>query len=209
MNSLMLFEAIGEIDEKYITEAKPVSGRKKIIITFIASAAACLILFFFIPNIPNFFGMGAQEGDIYRNGCHIENMTLKKLSACFDGKLLAENIIGDNDFEFYSKTEKFSENPDDWYSLLYSEYNTDYSIVMHCMFGEEKENWKVDMVFTDEATKTVNINGTLVEIAQFDLTLNYPFKHYVLFQYDGVVYDLRVSSNSEDTVYEILELLLK
>lgn len=209
MNSLLLFEAIGEIDGKYIKEAKPVHNRKKKIIAFIASAAACLILFFFIPNIPNFFGMGAQEGDIFRNGYLIEDITFSELSDHFNGKLLAENIIGDNYFEFYSKTKEFSENQNDWYSLLYSEYNYDSKIIMHCMFGEDKENWKIDMVFTEEATKTVEINGFSVEIAEFELSLNYQHTHYALFEYDGVTYDLRISSNSPDTVYNILELLLK
>lgn len=209
MNSMLLFEAIGEIDEKFIKDAKSVSFNKKKITAIVISVAASFILFFFIPNIPNFFGMGAQEGDIFRNGYLIEDISISELSEYFDGNLLAKNLIGDGNFEFYSKTENFSSDINNWYSLLYSEYNTDSKILMHCMFGEDKENWKIDTVFTDDSTKAVVINGTLVEIADFQPSLNYQYTFYAIFQKDGVVYDLRVYSNSSDTVYNILESLLK
>lgn len=209
MNSLFLFEAIGEIDEKYIKEAKTKPNRKKKIIAMISSAAACLLIFFFIPNIPNFFGMGAQEGDIFRNGYLIEDISISKLQECFSGKLFAVNLIGDSNFEFYSKTQKFSEDESSWYSLLYSEYDKDSNILMHCMFGEDTEKWKVDAVFTEEATKTVNINGTVVEIAEFQPSLNFTYTHYAIFQKDGAVYDIRIYSESKSTVYSVLESLLK
>ncbi|MBR3767643.1 MAG: hypothetical protein IKL10_05330 [Clostridia bacterium] len=153
--------------------------------------------------------MGAQEGDILRNGYLIEDISLTQLSECFDGKLLAQNLIGDRNFEFYSKTNAFSENTNDWYSLLYSEYNTDSKIIMHCMFGEKAEDWKIDMVFTDEATKVLDINGVNVEIAKFDLSLQYNFCYYALFDYDGVVYDLRVYSDDENMITDILEKLIR
>lgn len=209
MNSMFLFEAIGEIDEKYIKEAKTKPDRKTKIIAIISSAAACLILFFFIPNIPNFFGAGAQEGDIFRNGYLIEDITVTELQENFSGKLFALNLIGDNSFEFYSKTQEFSEDENNWYSLLYSEHNEDSRIIMHCMFGEDREKWKVDSVFTEAATETVNINGTVVEIAGFQPSLNFKYTHYAIFQKDGAVYDLRIYSESQNTVYMVLESLLK
>lgn len=209
MNSFTLLNAIGKTDDRFISEAKEKNKSKKNLIIFLSAAAACIALFFFIPNIPNFFGMGAQESDIFRNGYLIEDISLSTLSENFKGKLLLENIVDNGKLEFYSKTESFSEDQNDWYSLLYSEYNENDKIIMHCMFGEEKENWKVDMVFTDEATKTVNINGVDVEIAKFDLNLNYAYTYYAIFTYDNTVYDIRVSSNNENRITEILFELIK
>ena len=81
------------------------------------------------------------------------------------------------------------------------------------MFGpitEEdlKEDWKVDSVFTPEATQTKNINGVEVDIAQTKNSLKYKYWHYAIFTYDGVLYDVRVQSDNPEYVYEVLDTLL-
>lgn len=208
MTPEILLDAIGEVKEKYISEAKNKKlSNNKIILIFGSLTAACMLLFIFVLNIPNLSGYEAT--DIFRDGYYIENISMSEITENYNGKLLAENIVKDKFFEFYSKTETFSENSDDWYSLLFFEQNDEYKLLMHCMFGEEAEDWKVGMVFTDEATKTININGVNVEIARFDLSLEYKHNYYALFQYDGTVYDLRVNSDNENTIITILEDLIK
>ncbi len=207
MNTEKLIEALGNIREEFIIEAKKKTLKKKIIFILSGIAAVFTVVFFLIPNIPNF--MGANEGDVFRNGTLIEDVTIDELQKYHKGTLLAENLMGDNDFEFYSKKDVFTSDINDWYSLLYSESDTDSRIILHCLFGENAENWKPDMVFTDEATYTLVFNGITVSIAQFDLNLNFSYTHYAVFEYDGVVYDLRVSSNNPDTITEVLTKLTK
>ncbi len=205
----ILLDAVGNVKEEYIAEAKNKKSIIKKFFTYSSVAAACMIIFVLIINIPNFQGMKAEGGDTFRNGFHIENIQISDLTENYNGKLLAENIVGDNYFEFYSKTEEFSENSENWYSLIFSERNEEYKLLMHCMFGEKAEDWKIDMVFTDKATQTVTTNGTEVEIARFDLSFEYTYCYYALFEYDGTVYDLRINSDNEDTVFMILNRLIK
>lgn len=207
MNTEKLIDAIGNIREEFIVEAKKKTIKKKSIYIISGLAAVFAVVFFLLPNIPNF--MGANESDVFRAGTLIEGITLDELQQYHGGTLLAGNLIGDNSFEFYSKKDVFSSDIDDWYSLLYSEYNNDSKIILHCLFGEQTENWKVDMVFTDEATYTQEFNGIEVLIAKWDQNLNFSYTHYAVFEYDGVVYDLRVSSNSPDTITEVLTKLTK
>lgn len=209
MNAEKLFEAIGEVDDKFIKEAKENNKGIKKIIKIISLSAACFLVFCIIANIPNFIGYNSEGGDIYRNGYLIKDITLSAIEENFEGKLIAKNLIGQNDFEFYCKTKEFSEDENTWYSLLYSQYNKDHNVIMHCMFGEEIEEWKVDSVFTKKATQTVSIKGTEVDIAKFEPSLNFPYTNYAVFQYDGAIYDLRVYSEDEDKIYEILETLIK
>lgn len=70
------------------------------------------------------------------------------------------------------------------------------------------QDWKVDSVFTPEATQTKIINGVEVDIAQTKNSLKYKYWHYAIFTYDGVMYDVRVQSDNPEYVYEVLNTLL-
>ncbi len=56
-----LLDAIGIIDDESILNAKQIKKSRKRAWITIGSVAACLVLFFLIPNIPNFIGYNSSD----------------------------------------------------------------------------------------------------------------------------------------------------
>lgn len=176
-----------------------------------ASLAACLCLVVgvafriaigFVPN---------QATDIYREGTLIEITSESDLPAQYDGKLLAFNLEC-SQYEFYYKQDGSAENTEDWYSLLGAKYDAEAEgrIVLHCMFGDTTvDDWKLSSIFTKKATEKIDVNGVEVLIARQELSLDYEYWHYAIFEYDDVVYDIRVQSNDAEYVYEVLDTLIQ
>lgn len=151
-------------------------------------------------------------GDIYRQGVLVEVDTISNLPAEFNGRILVENmVLSDNVWiELYYSEEGTKSNPDDWYSLLISDITQNNEVLIHCMFGDTTvDDWKIDMVFTKDATIVKNINGVDIQIASLAPSASYEYWNYAIFEYDGVVYDVRVKSNDADDIYTVLNELLK
>ena len=209
MTTKKFSNALGNIGESYVDEAVNYTAKKKRNAWLKWGAiAACFCLVVgvafriaigFVPN---------QATDVFREGNLIEIANESELPAQYEGKLLAFNL-GFEQYEFYYKTDGNAENTDDWYSLLASKYDTNGDIILHCMFGETTvDDWKVSKVFTKEATQTKTINGVEVQIAQNENSLKYEYWYYAIFEYDDVVYDIRVQSDNADYVYEVLNELI-
>lgn len=209
MTTKKFSNALGNIGESYVDEAVNYTAKKKRNAWLKWGAiAACFCLVVgvafriaigFVPN---------QATDVFREGNLIEIANESELPAQYEGKLLAFNL-GFEQYEFYYKTDGNDENTDDWYSLLASKYDTNGDIILHCMFGETTvDDWKVSRVFTKEATQTKIINGVEVQIAQNENSLKYEYWYYAIFEYDDVVYDIRVQSDNADYVYEVLNELI-
>lgn len=210
-----LFDILGEVDEEKVTTAgRAMTTKKKPNLVWLkwGTMAACLCLIVGVIIRIGIDFVPSQMTDIYREGNLIEITQESELPATYNGKMLAFNLDFET-YEFYYKTDGVAENTDDWYSLLASKYDTNGDIVLHCMFTptteeDQKEDWKVDSVFTAEATQKKIINGVEVEIAQTKYSIKYEYWHYAIFTYDGVVYDVRVQSNNPEYVYEVLNQLL-
>lgn len=211
MTNANLLQAMGHIDPKLIADAAPdVPQKKSANKTWVkwASLAACLCLAVgmmfriaigFIPN---------QAPDIFREGNLIEISNESELPAQYDGKLLAFNLEFEQ-YEFYYKTDGSAENIEDWYSLLASKQDANGDILLHCMFGETTvDDWKVSRVFTEEATETITINGVNIQLARNELSLDYEYWYYAVFEYDDVVYDIRVKSNDANYIFDVLNTIL-
>ena len=209
MTTKKFSNALGNIGESYVDEAVNYTAKKKrnAWLKWGAIAACfCLVVGVAFRIAIGFFP--SQMTDIYREGTLIEITNESELPAQYEGKLLAFNL-GFEQYEFYYKTDGNAENTDDWYSLLASKYDTNGDIILHCMFGETTVNdWKVSRVFTKEATQTKIINGVEVKIAQNENSLKYEYWYYAIFEYDDVVYDIRVQSDNADYVYEVLNELI-
>ena len=210
MTTKKFSNALGNIGESYVDEAVNYTAKKKsnAWLKWGAIAACfCLVVGVAFRIAIGFFP--SQMTDIYREGTLIEITNESELPAQYEGKLLAFNL-GFEQYEFYYKTDGKAENTDDWYSLLASKYDTNGDIILHCMFGETTvDDWKVSKVFTKEATQTKTINGVEVQIAQNGNSLKYEYWYYAIFEYDDVVYDIRVQSDNADYVYEVLNELIK
>lgn len=209
MTNKDLYRELGNIDPSMVEAAAPaekvrrMNGWMKW-----AAIAACLCLVVgvvfrvaigFAPN---------QATDVFREGNLIEITNESELPAQYNGNLLAFNLNFEN-YEFYYENDGVAENTDDWYSLLSSKGSEEGRIVLHCMFGETTiEDWKVSKVFTKKTTETININGIEVLIARHEPSLQYAYWHYAIFEYDNVVYDIRVQSDNADYVFEVLNQLL-
>lgn len=214
MTNMDLLRALGRIDPRLIAEAAPDAVRRKSTRRAWVkwgAVAACLCLVIgvgfrvamgFVPN---------QATDIFREGILIEITNEGDLPAQYDGELLAFNL----DFhlyELYYRQDGVAENTEDWYSLLGYKYDAEAEsrINLHCMFGDTTvEDWKVSRVFTKKATEIRTINGIEVQIARMDFSLDYEYWHYAIFEYDDVVYDIRIQSNHPAYVYEVLETLTR
>ena len=209
MTTKKFSSTLGNIGENYVDEAVNYTANKKsnawlkwgaIVACFcLVVGVAFRIAIGFVPN---------QATDVFREGNLIEIANESELPAQYEGKLLAFNL-GFEQYEFYYKTDGNAENTDDWYSLLASKYDTNGDIILHCMFGETTvDDWKVSRVFTKEATQTKTINGVEVQIARNEFSLKYEYWYYAIFEYDNVVYDIRVQSDNADYVYEVLNELI-
>lgn len=213
MKATKFSNALGNVGDNYVDEAVTYTVKKKSNAWLKWGAiAACLCL---VVGVAIRIGIGfvpSQMTDIYREGNLIEITDESELPAKYDGELLAFNLDFES-YEFYYKFDGVPENTDDWYSLLASKYDTNGDILLHCMFdAASKQNpdqdWKVNAVFTSDATQKTTINGVEVEIAQTKNSLKYKYWHYAIFTYDGVVYDVRVQSDNPEYVYAVLDILL-
>lgn len=211
MTSTNLLYAMGGIDPGLIADAAPDAAQKKPQHkTWInwASLAACLCLVIGVAfRIANGF-IPSQATDMFREGNLIEITSESDLPAQYDGKLLAFNLDFPQ-YEFYYKQDGIAENTEDWYSLLALKSDDNGKIVLHCMFGDTTiDDWKVSRVFTKKATETITINGTPVQIARQEPSLQYEYWHYAIFEYDDVVYDIRIQSDNSNYVFDVLNTIL-
>lgn len=215
MTNTNLLQAMGRIDPKLIMDASPdVMQRKSVNTVWLkrGAVAACICLgvagafriaIGFIPN---------QMTDIFREGIQYEIESVCDLPAEYDGIILAQNLDLSETatVEFYYREGGVVTNTDDWYSLIIADYQSDRELLMFCMFGDTTiDDWKVSMVFTKDATQTATINGVNVQIARFEISLEYEYWYYAIFEYDDIVYDIRIRSNNPNDIYDALNQLLK
>lgn len=213
MKRQRISETIGNINPKFIVEATEYQGKEKVIFQRIwhkrIAIAACLCLVVGIMLRVAIGFIPSQMTDTFREGNLIEITNESELPTRYTGKLLAFNLEFEK-YEFYYKYNGIAENTGDWYSLLAAKADTKGDILLHCMFGDTTvEDWKVSGVFTSNATQKFNVNGVEVQIAAHPVpSLKYKYWHYAIFEYDNVVYDIRVQSDNAEYVYEVLDTLI-
>lgn len=202
-------KALGSMDERYVAEAITYAAgrRAKRYLKWGAIAACfCLVVGIAFRAAVGFFP--SQMTDVYREGTLMEITDESELPAQYEGTILAFRLDCEK-YELYYKYGGAAENTKDWYTLLSLKYSEEGRIVLHCMFGDTTvEDWKVDSVFTHQTTQTVCVNGVEVQIARNEPSLQYAYWHYAIFEYDGVVYDVRVQSDDAAYVYAVLNALL-
>lgn len=216
MTNTHLLQAIGRIDPGLIADAAPDVPQRKHAFRIrpawgIAAACVCFTVAVCAFLLSVAFSPSRMD-DVFRDGVSYPVERFSGLPAAYDGRLLAPNLALSEDarIEFYYREGGDPTHTEDWYSLIVADTQKDRDLLLHCLFGGgAAEDWKVHMVFTEEATKRVCINGVEVQIAPNATSLGYKYWYYALFEYDGAVYDLRVKSDDPNAIFDVLQQLLK
>lgn len=215
MKTPRLAVVMGYIDDDLVSgavEYRPVPIQRRWLRYGVA--AACVMFVCAAAFQLSISFMGSQATDLYCVGDFIVLNSITDIPGEYNGDLLAENLdLASADYasiDLYFDDNGTAENPDDWYSLLIGALYPDCRLTMFCLFNSTKsvDDWKVHVVFTPKATQTIEINGTVVLVARREFSLDYEYAYYAIFEYDDVVYDIRVNSNDADRIYTILNNIL-
>ncbi len=212
MTSKTFSQALGEIDERYIGEAIQFKAKKKPRRVWKGLAvAACVCLVAAIALRISVAFWGNQATDSYCEGTQYILSDLSELPADCADLLTFERVdLSTTDLSLYVDEGKEASDPANWYSLLISDSRSDYRMTIYCLFDSEKDadDWKVDMVFTKQATQVTKIAGTTVSIARNPRSLEYDYWYYAIFERNGIVYDVRLQSDNPGDIHTLLEQML-
>lgn len=220
MNNYLFIDAVSYLDADLLASHlerkdklrnKLKSKRKVNILRWSAVAACLMIMTLGVVKLSIAF-LGNQSTDIYRQGDHYAS-NIDEISELYgDGWLVANLDILSNEnvpVDLYYNVGGESKNPADWYSITLGRAIADSRFSIYSLFDEDKnlEDWKIN-VFTKEATTTEVINGVTVYYAEGDLSVEYAHKIFAIFEYDGVVYDVRVDCNNPQIAHDIVQDML-
>ena len=216
MTDINLLHAMGNIDPRLIAEAAPdaVSRKSagKVWLKWGAIAAGVCLVAAAALRVSLAFVPSQAADPLVEGTVEYEIESVYDLPAEYDGKLLAQNLELSEmaTVSFFYVKDGSPTNTNDWKCLIISDSQRGRKLTMSCIFGDTTvDEWKVHRVFTEKATQTVTINGVEVQIARNDYSLDLQYSHYAIFEYDGIVYDIRVKSDDPDYIYDVLEQMLK
>lgn len=219
MKSNELLEVIGEAQDDYILDANTPHKKTRPVWVKWAAMAACLCLIVVGGWRLSIAFLGNNMDDPFREGQLYEMSSLDDLPIVSAGggydtlpiplSILKNLVLENATLELYYADGGDPYNTEDWYRLLINT-SGDPTLMIVCVFNERNtyEDEKVDMVFTEEATKTIEINGTTVEYAPMPTSLNYTYWYYSIFEYENVIFDVRVQSDDADMIFTVLNRLL-
>ena len=221
MNNYLFIDAVSYLDADLLASHlerkdklrnKLKSKRKVNILRWSAVAACFMIMAIGVVKLSIAF-LGNQSTDIYRQGDYYAS-NIDEITELYGENWLVANldILSDENVpvDLYYNVGGESKNPDDWYSLTLGRAIADSRFSIYSLFDKNKslEDWKIDNVFTKEATTTEVINGVTVYYAEGDLSVDYTHKILAIFDYDGVVYDVRVDCNDPQIAHDIVQDML-
>lgn len=219
MKSNELLEVIGEAQDAYILDANSPHKKTRPVWEKWAAMAACLCLIVAGAWRLSIAFLGNNAEDPFREGQLYEMGSLDDLPPTWPAGAYPEWYkaisslkslnLENATFELYYAEDGDPSNVEDWYRLLINTYE-DPELMIVCVFNGRRtyEEQKVDMVFTKDTTETVEINGTTVEIAPAPNSLKYDYWHYSIFEYCGVIFDVRCQSDNADAIYTVLDQIL-
>ena len=222
MNNYLFIDAVSYLDADLLASHlerkdklrnKLKSKRKVNILRWSAVAACFMIMAIGVVKLSIAF-LGNQSTDIYRQGNYYAS-NIDEISELYgDNWLVANlNVLPDENvpIDLYYDVEGLSTNSDDWYSVTMTRSNTDCKFTIYSLFDKTKdlEDWKIDSVFTKDATTTETINGVTVYYAEGGLSVRFAHKVYAIFEYEDVIYDIRVESDDPQTAHDIVNDMLE
>ncbi len=232
MTSENIYTALTELDPLIIDAAAPdvkriPRRRRRWRRSRWAAMAACMCLVVILCARVAISFLPSQAGDPWRQGVLYSLSSYEDLPTAHTGLVPLETLTLTEHaaWELYYREGGSAEMTADWFSLLISDtiygegendrWEGDIRIPAHrlqvnCFFdGRTEEEQKVDMVFTQEATRQVMVHGVEVQIARHPIAaIDYDYWYYAVFTYDGVVYDIRTKSNQADYMERILDEML-
>lgn len=208
--------AMGYIDDELVSGSVDYRPQKKTrpkAVRWLATAACfmlvCLAAFQIFIDFT-----GNNAIDPYCNGVCIRFNDMESLSKHYSGNLLIERLsfdgVDNKKIDLYYDENGNAEVSEDWNSVIIGAERADYSMTIFALFNQKGklEEWKVPSVFTADATQTVTIAGTKVQIAPNNHGNLLSNGYYAIFEYEDVIYDVRVTSNEIQDTYSVLNELL-
>lgn len=222
MNNYLFIDAVSYLDADLLAEhlekkdklRNKLKSKRTVNIFKWSTVAACfMIMVVGVVQLSIAF-LGNQSTDIYRQGDYYAS-NINEISELYGDNWLVANLdILSNEnvpVDLYYNVGGESQNTEDWYSLTLGRAIEDSRITIYSLFDKSKdlEDWKIDNIFTKEATTTEAFNGVTVYYAEGDLSVDYAHKVYAIFEYDGIVYDVRVECNDPQTAHNIVQDMLE
>lgn len=174
--------------------------------------AACVLVMVAVPIAFRLDLIGYHATDIYRQGICVKIDDNRTISDVCEKPLLSDRLDLSNayysDIELWYDESGSTSDFDTWYSLITSGKFDEYEFVLYSLFEGDIDKWKVKTVFTEDSTQSIDINGITVLTAPHPISIDYPYYDYALFEYDGIIYDLRVQSNSKSTLLNLLNEII-
>ena len=208
--------AMGYIDDELVSGSVDYQPQKKTrpkAVRWLATAACfvlvCLAAFQIVIDFT-----GNNASDPYCNGACIRFHDMEFLSRHYPGNLLIKRLSFDGmdnkNIDLYYDEEGNTEISEDWRSVIIGAECADYNITIFALFHQKGklEEWKVPSVFTADATQIVTIAETEVHIAPNNHGNLLSDGYYAIFEYENVIYEVRVTSNDIQDTYSVLNQLL-
>lgn len=216
MKTPKLAIAMGYIDDKLVSgsiDYQPQKKAKPKAVGWLAAAACFVFICLTAFQIAIDF-TGTHALDPYCSGACIRFTDMEFLSRHYSGDLLIERLSFDGvvnkSIDLYYDEEGNAELPEDWHSVIIGAEYTDHNMTIFALFHQQGklEEWKVPSVFTADATQIVTIAETAVHIAPNSHGNLLPDGYYAIFEYENVIYEVRVTSNDIHDTYSVLNALL-
>ena len=101
-------------------------------------------------------------------------------------------------------------NPDDWYSVIIGKNSSDCFFTIYSFFDEEQDlDDRKCGNFTKKTTKTEIIKGVTVYYVETGGAIYFSHRVYAIFEYDDVIYDIRLESDDPQMVWRIVNSMLE
>ena len=219
MNKHPMTEAISFLDMdiienyyKYKDQLKLQKRKKTVFLKWTAVSACFLIVSYLVFRLSIAFT--GSEGTYPHGKGDIYTSTIGEVSELYgEGWLVAncEDFLKETHMaKLYYDVGGDIANPDDWYSVIIGKNSSDCFFTIYSFFDEEQdlEDRKCSY-FTKKATKSEVTCGITVYYAEAEKSYFYEHQILAIFEYEDVIYDVRVNSDDPQIIKRIVDDMLE
>ena len=219
MNKHLMTEAISFLDMdiienyyKYKDQLKLQKRKKTVFLKWTAVSACFLIVSYLVFRLSIAFT--GSEGTYPHGKGDIYTSTIGEVSELYgEGWLVAncEDFLKETHMaKLYYDVGGDVADPDDWYSVVLLQYNNECRFTIYSFFDDEQDlDDRKCGYFTKKATKTEIIKGVTVYYVELEDAIYFSHRVYAIFEYDDVIYDIRLESDDPQIIKRIVEDMLE